>query len=133
LADIEDDNDFLSSDEITALAPAAGGGAGGAGRGTPQAEAIAYIVRKDTGERIAVTSQRTSIGRSNDNRVVINDASVSRVHAQLHVNRHGGFSLTDLDSLNGTFVNDRKIKGTQDVKAGDTVAFGTIKANIFKA
>jgi pSer/pThr/pTyr-binding forkhead associated (FHA) protein len=64
---------------------------------------------------------------------VINDSSVSRIHAQLHVNRDGGFSLTDLDSLNGTFVNDRKIKGTQNVKAGDTVAFGTIKANIFKA
>lgn len=91
---------------------------------------IAFLMRSDTRDRIPVPGPRASIGRSNSNAVIISDGSVSRVHATLHRNRDGGFSLTDMDSLNGTFVNDKKITGTAAVKPGDIVGFGTVRASL---
>lgn len=46
-----------------------------------------------------------TIGRSGDNEVVVADRSVSRHHAELHVD-HGRYHLVDLGSTNGTYVRD---------------------------
>ena len=56
----------------------------------------------------------------------VNDATVSRRHAQLDIAANGKIRLTDLNSLNGTLVNDRKITGSVDVKVGDAITFGTV-------
>jgi len=66
------------------------------------APAIAYIVNAQTGERLPVSSERSAIGRSKSNAITIRHDSISRVHAEVHRNRDGGFSITDMDSLNGT-------------------------------
>ncbi|MHA1536149.1 MAG: FHA domain-containing protein [Alphaproteobacteria bacterium] len=47
-----------------------------------------------------------SIGRGDENDVVIRDHSVSRNHAELRVDDEGQFQLVDLNSTNGTFVRD---------------------------
>ena len=47
-----------------------------------------------------------SIGRGDENDVVIRDHSVSRNHAELRVDSKGQFQLIDLNSTNGTFVRD---------------------------
>ena len=47
-----------------------------------------------------------SIGRGDENDVVIRDHSVSRNHAELRVDDEGQFQLIDLNSTNGTFVRD---------------------------
>lgn len=47
-----------------------------------------------------------SIGRGDENDVVIRDHSVSRNHAELRVDDEGKFQLIDLNSTNGTFVRD---------------------------
>lgn len=63
------------------------------------------------------------IGRGNENDLQLNDVLASRRHAVL-----GGTSdepeLTDLGSLNGTFVNGRRIAGTVPVRPGDRVVIG---------
>src|ERR1700734_3933857 len=46
-----------------------------------------------------------SIGRGEENDVVIPHASVSRQHARL-MRRDGGFELMDLNSTNGSYVDD---------------------------
>lgn len=94
---------------------------------------IAFLVVKPTGERLPVRAGGVGIGRSSENGITLNDPSVSRVHAQLAAGRGGGFSVTDLDSLNGTFVNEKKVSGTRQVKIGDTLGFGTVRASIVKA
>ena len=50
------------------------------------------------------------IGRAQDNQVVIADLSVSRYHAELRRNPHGGYTIVDLGSHNGTFVNGQRVE-----------------------
>lgn len=65
-----------------------------------------------------------SIGRGNDNDVVLGSKSVSRNHALLSV-LNGKLYIKDLDSSNGTFVNDERIEGnkSQHLNADDIVGF----------
>jgi hypothetical protein len=49
-----------------------------------------------------------NIGRRLNNQIIINDKRVSRTHAQLRVTK-GRFTLFDLNSTGGTFVNGRRI------------------------
>ena len=62
-----------------------------------------------------------SIGRSTDNTVVISDSMVSRHHAQLTVDNMGNVRITDLNSVNGTYVNGKKITSDTPLRPGDTV------------
>jgi sigma-B regulation protein RsbU (phosphoserine phosphatase) len=66
------------------------------------------------------------IGRVAPADLMVNDATVSRRHAQLDIAANGKIRLTDLNSLNGTQVNDRKITGSVDIKVGDAITFGTV-------
>ena len=121
-----DGGDGSASDDATAfdnVPPAAAPAA-------PQAPVSAYLVREGTGERLAIRGDRVGVGRSSTNGVVLPDHGISRVHAELHRNRNGGFSITDLDSLNGTFVNDKKITGTVAVRIGDTLGFGKVRTKL---
>lgn len=50
-----------------------------------------------------------NIGRRSDNHLVVDDARVSRVHAQLRAVR-GRYLLFDLDSTGGTYLNGERIR-----------------------
>ena len=67
-----------------------------------------------------------SIGRGEDNDVVIPHASVSRVHARL-IRRNGVYELTDLNSTNGSFIDNRQIHGTVAVPNGSEVRIGHLR------
>ncbi|WP_295391797.1 TIR domain-containing protein [uncultured Thiodictyon sp.] len=67
------------------------------------------------------------IGRADEADVQIADACVSRKHARLTVlpaDRGVILTLTDLESANGTFVNDRRITSEQRIEVGDLIAMG---------
>ncbi len=57
---------------------------------------------------IALERNIINIGRKRDNHVVIDDARVSRVHAQIRL-RFGRFVIYDLGSTGGTYVNNHRI------------------------
>jgi len=65
-----------------------------------------------------------TIGRSPENDVVINDARVSRTHCQIVQNDSGVCSVVDLNSANGTFVNDKKITGEIRLQPHDVIRIG---------
>jgi pSer/pThr/pTyr-binding forkhead associated (FHA) protein len=65
---------------------------------------------------------RTRIGRSPDCEIFLDDVTVSRNHAVL-VARDGGFFIEDQGSLNGTFVNRRRID-TSQLENGDELQIG---------
>jgi adenylate cyclase len=71
-------------------------------------------------------AQQFSIGRSDDNAVVIDESSVSRKHAVLQL-VDGRFHLVDLGSRNGSFVNDRRVTVPVTVRDGDRLRFGQIE------
>jgi DNA-binding response OmpR family regulator len=62
----------------------------------------------------------TSIGRWEDNDVVIDDRWVSRHHAQVR-REEENYVIVDLDSKNGTFVNGRRIAAPTPLADGDEI------------
>ena len=96
----------------TAAAPAHAGGP-------------ALVVRSGggrTGESFALGSEHTSIGRSPDCDVFLDDVTVSRRHAVI-VADVGGARIEDRGSLNGTYVNRQRIDSAQLVD-GDEIQIG---------
>ena len=60
------------------------------------------------GEPHPVNSVAYRIGRHGDNDLILSDPSVSRHHAEIHRRRDGTFTVTDLESMNGVFVNGKR-------------------------
>jgi predicted component of type VI protein secretion system len=52
------------------------------------------------------------------------DEEISRLHARVSVDADGVCSVEDLGSTNGTFVNGRRISGTEALSVGDTIELG---------
>ena len=67
-----------------------------------------------------------SLGRQEDNDIVIQDRHVSSRHARLLRVSGGAFELVDLQSTCGTFVNGHQIT-SQVLKEGDRVRFGMVE------
>lgn len=65
-----------------------------------------------------------TIGRSQENDIVINDAKVSRIHLQLVISDDGTYSVVDLNSANGTYVNGERISGEVKLKQNDEIRIG---------
>jgi len=63
-----------------------------------------------------------TVGRAGAD-IVLSDPEVSRRHAIFHQSE-SGIGIADLDSRNGTFVNEQRIKGVTSLAAGDLVRFG---------
>lgn len=81
------------------------------------------IITSDKGSReIILDSIETNIGRQKSNEVVLNDKSVSRVHAQL-INKKYYYKIRDLNSTNGSYVNGELI-AEQRLKDGDKIRLG---------
>jgi pSer/pThr/pTyr-binding forkhead associated (FHA) protein len=66
--------------------------------------------------------QETTIGRSPDCGIFLDDVTVSRKHAVL-VNRDGAFFIEDQGSLNGTFVNRKRVESAE-LEDGDELQIG---------
>jgi pSer/pThr/pTyr-binding forkhead associated (FHA) protein len=77
------------------------------------------------GESFTIAEDRVSIGRSPDAGVFLDDVTVSRNHALL-VRRRDGLYLDDLGSLNGTYVNRRRIE-SHLLADGDEIQVGKYK------
>ena len=66
-----------------------------------------------------------SIGRGEDNDLVINRAGVSRRHAVIGVYSDGA-QISDCGSQNGTFVNHQPVVGSAPINNGDTISLGSV-------
>jgi len=72
------------------------------------------------GQLFPIEDQVTTIGRSPDCQLVIESGAVSRHH--LRIARRGGrYYAEDLGSLNGSFVNDERIDGSELLRDGDQI------------
>lgn len=71
---------------------------------------------------------RLSVGRTGGSDLMLDDASVSKMHASLAVSKDGELSVADTGSTNGTFINGTRIsygKATR-LNDGDRVTFGAV-------
>ncbi len=67
------------------------------------------------------------IGRSFTNDVILPDSSISRRHSMLQVDGDCNYTILDMGSANGTFVNRKMIQGPTLLHSGDTISLGSIK------
>ena len=85
----------------------------------------ALVVRSGggrAGEHFLPTGERTTIGRSPECEIFLDDVTVSRKHAVL-VRNGNEYRIEDLGSLNGTFVNRRRIESAK-LADGDELQIG---------
>lgn len=82
-------------------------------------------IRGATGTQLVeLTAERSTMGRAASNDVVVDlDPSVSRMHAVLE-RYPTGYSVRDLGSANGTFVNGEQVVGEQRLRTGDEIRLG---------
>ena len=93
-----------------------------------QGGGAALVVRAGggrVGESFPLDHDRMTIGRRPDSDVFLDDITVSRDHA-LIVRRGGEYHLDDLGSLNGTYVNRRRIE-SHHLADGDELQVGKYK------
>ena len=77
------------------------------------------------GQSFPLAGERLVIGRSPDAEIFLDDVTVSRDHAVL-VRRSGAWYLDDSGSLNGTYVNRRRID-SHKLEDGDELQIGKYK------
>ena len=73
-------------------------------------------------ERFVTEKKRISVGRTNDNDIVLENRGVSRKHALIEFNNNAAIVI-DNESLNGTFVNNRKIS-EELLRKDDSITIG---------
>ena len=74
------------------------------------------------GRRVLLTGEPVTVGRDVENDVVLDDRRVSRRHAEIRL-RLGRYTLYDLQSTNGTYVNGRRVAEVV-LSNGDRIAIG---------
>jgi hypothetical protein len=77
------------------------------------------------GESFELSGDQMLIGRSPAAEVFLDDVTVSREHAVL-IRRHGDLYIDDLGSLNGTYVNRRRVD-SQRLADADELQVGKYK------
>lgn len=78
-----------------------------------------------TGREHLLTGETITIGRALENDIVITSKRVSREHAR--VRREGWrVILEDLDSTNGTFLNDERVLAPQELHDADRIKIGDV-------
>ena len=76
------------------------------------------------GRRRVVEAAGAVLGRSRDCDITVDDANVSRRHAEIRPSG-GGWTIADMGSTNGVKVNGTKIRGAQALHDGDFIEMGT--------
>jgi hypothetical protein len=75
------------------------------------------------GKTFELSRNELTIGRDIKNEIVINDAEISRRHCRLFL-QGDGYTIEDLGSTNGTFVNEQRVTGQRALRSGETLRVG---------
>lgn len=77
-----------------------------------------------------VINKTLTIGRDPTNDIVITDRQISRQHARVTIDPLG-FLIEDLDSKNGTYVNDLKLEAPKYIQDGDVITIALVQHFVF--
>ncbi|WP_328851752.1 FHA domain-containing protein [Micromonospora globbae] len=82
------------------------------------------------GASVRLRADAQTIGRAPTADIVVPDPHLSRRHAEVWLAPEGA-SLRDLGSTNGTWVNDRRITGVEQLADGDVIRLGRTELRFF--
>lgn len=98
--------------------------------GLPKDSAILLVLKgAGMGSRFLLNSNITRVGRELNNDISLDDITVSRSHAVINRDENG-FSVKDLGSLNGTYIN-AVVAREQSLNDGDEIQIGKFHLTIF--
>lgn len=103
-------------------------------RSKPKAASMASLVQytgADVGKRYLIKGESIRVGRSANSDLALSDASVSRSHAVLTVDKQGGVTIEDTGSANGTYVNQSKLAGPHRLADQDMISLGAVQLKFF--
>jgi pSer/pThr/pTyr-binding forkhead associated (FHA) protein len=116
---LDADTEEMTSDDVTAV------------ENLPPGSAMLLVQRgPDAGARFLLDSPSVTVGRHPDSDIFLDDISVSRRHATF-VRGETGYVITDLGSLNGSYVNRDRIDGEVTLSGGDEVQIGKYRLIYF--
>jgi hypothetical protein len=104
---------FSNSERVSEAVAGAGG--------RRRAKALLVV----SGRRLLVPPRGATIGRSRDCDIVLDDAGVSRRHAELRPEASATWTIEDLGSTNGVRVNGATVAGAHPLRSGDTIGMGS--------
>lgn len=85
------------------------------------------VIFDSEGRREVELKSYNKLGRLPQNDVQILDRIVSKEHAVIESDNADGYFVSDLGSLNGTYVNRQKISGKQPLGDGDEISLGNTR------
>src|SRR5262245_42023015 len=90
---------------------------------------LKVMVGGNAGKEIPVPVERFLIGRSDECHLRPKSDAISRNHCAILV-REDDVSIRDLNSRNGTYVNDEKVTGDCVLKKGDKIRIGKLEFEV---
>ncbi|MCH9671147.1 MAG: FHA domain-containing protein, partial [Gammaproteobacteria bacterium] len=125
-ANRDEDRGRTTQDSLEPDPPSDNGDALGTAMVTPSSSVTAYLHhQRDPTTRYALLAKTFSVGRSAENDLTLRDPSISRHHAEVRRRPDETFHVTDLDSMNGIYVNEKRVRSAP-LCDGDTVEFGDV-------
>jgi len=92
-------------------------------------DALAWIIKIDKNnisKKYRLIDGITTIGRRSRSDIVIDSEEISEIHAKI-IKEKKVFKIIDIGSLNGTFLNNKKINSPKILKDNDEIVFGSLK------
>jgi NADH:ubiquinone reductase (H+-translocating) len=87
--------------------------------------AFSLIGEGGTAGRYPLVEGKTTLGRDAENTIALEDPAVSRRHAQIIVSvLHDDIIVSDLNTSQGTYVNERRLGGPAPLRPGDVLRLG---------
>lgn len=120
-------NSFSDSPSPGSLAGSLDSVFGDEGQDPEASPATAFLVGlsgKHAGKLFRIPVGESLIGRTSKALVCLDEKAVSHRHARLHLTAES-CTITDLESTNGSFLNDGRLSETRELRAGDVMRFGT--------
>ncbi len=85
---------------------------------------LVVVDPKGNKKKLSFQKKVIAIGRKSDNDVVINDSEMSRYHASIRF-ENGTYSIYDLNSTNGIFFHDKRIREKQELSPQIEIKIGS--------
>jgi len=93
---------------------------------------FAWLVDSQNNRRYDLCEDSTLLGRGKDNDIMLADPAAGRQHARIR-ETNGHFTLYDLGSSNGTFLNGKKLRAPQVLQNGDLISLGDTNLKFVRA
>ncbi|MBE6819006.1 MAG: FHA domain-containing protein [Ruminococcaceae bacterium] len=91
----------------------------------PVGKPKAVLINKDSGQKLAISTYETSLGRAKNCDILLASTLASRSHAVISRRKKGWF-ITDTESKTGTFVNGEQTEGSVRIYHGDVITIGGV-------